>query len=305
MILINWYIKNIYILEGDGTVFDVKVNTLLAVIETGSYTKAAQKLNLTQPAVSHQIRMLENEFDIKIFYRDILVQYARRAAAVYSNAWQAIEDSKTETSHLNVGITPTAGETIIPQVLATLCNENPGIHINIGVNTIQKIYTRLKAYELDFAVVEGAVPDDALVTTTLDTDYLCLAVSPIHRLARAKTVSLREIRHEKLILRSQSAGTRQLFEKHLGARDMSLSEFNVMMELDNVSMIKELVSMDLGITIIAKSACREELASGRLAIIPIENSTMVRQIDMVYQKDFIHPELIDNIRLIYEHLKAK
>lgn len=49
MILINWYIKNIYILEGDGTVFDVKVNTLLAVIETGSYTKAAQKLNLTQP----------------------------------------------------------------------------------------------------------------------------------------------------------------------------------------------------------------------------------------------------------------
>ena len=296
--------------------FDMKVKTLLAVIESGSYTKAAQKLNLTQPAVSHQIRLLENEFDIKIFYRSknklkltpqgkILVQYARRAAAVYSNACQAIEDSKTETSHLNVGITPTAGETIIPQVLATLCNENPDIHINISVNTIQKIYSRLKAYELDFAVVEGGVPDAALVSTTLDTDYLCLAVSPIHRLARAKTVSVEEIRHEKLILRSRSAGTRQLFEKHLGARDMSLEEFNVMMELDNVSMIKELVTMDLGITIIAKSACREELASGRLAIIPIENSSMVRQIDMVYQKDFLHPEFIQNIRGIYEQLKAK
>ena len=171
---------------------------------------------------------------------------------------------------------PTAGRPSSPRYWPRSCNENPGIHINIGVNTIQKIYTRLKAYELDFAVVEGAVPDAALVTTTLDTDYLCLAVSPIHRLARAKTVSLREIRHEKLILRSQSAGTRQLFEKHLGARDMSLSEFNVMMELDNVSMIKELVSMDLGITIIAKSACREELASGRLSIIPIENSTWSR-----------------------------
>lgn len=296
--------------------FDAKVNTLLAVIEAGSYTKAAHKLNLTQPAVSHQIHMLESEFDIKIFYRvknklkltpqgKILVQYARRAAAVYANAYQAIEDSKTATGHLNVGITPTAGETIIPQVLATFCNENPGIHINIGVNTIQKIYTRLKAYELDFAVVEGAVGDDALITTTLDTDFLCLAVSPLHRLSRAKTVSLKEIRHEKLILRSRSAGTRQLFEKHLGARDMDLSEFNVMMELDNVSMIKELVSMDLGITIIAKSACREESANGRLSIIPIENSTMVRQIDMICQKDFIHPQLIDNIRLIYERLKAK
>ena len=187
----------------------------------------------------------------------------------------------------------------------TKAAQNPDIHINISVNTIQKIYSRLKAYELDFAVVEGGVPDAALVSTTLDTDYLCLAVSPMHRLARAKTVSVEEIRHEKLILRSRSAGTRQLFEKHLGARDMSLEEFNVMMELDNVSMIKELVTMDLGITIIAKSACREELASGRLAIIPIENSSMVRQIDMVYQKDFLHPELIQNIRGIYEQLKAK
>lgn len=296
--------------------FDVKVYTLLAVIETGSYTKAARKLNLTQPAVSHQIHMLEGEFDIKIFYRDknklkltpqgkLLVQYARRAAAVYTNAYQAIKDSKTAAGHLNVGITPTAGETIIPQVLATFCNENPGIHINIGVNTIQKIYTRLKAYELDFAVVEGAVHDDALVTTTLDTDVLCLAVSPMHRLAKEETVSLEEIRCEKLILRSRSAGTRQLFEKHLEDRNMDLSKFNVMMELDNVSMIKELVSMNLGITIIAKSACLEELASGRLSIIPIENSTMVRQIDMVCQKDFIHPQLIENIRLIYEHLKEK
>ena len=113
--------------------FDAKVKTLLSVIETGSYTKAAEKLNLTQPAVSHQIRMLENEFDIKIFYRDknklkltpqgkILVQYARRAAAVYANACQAIEDSKSETRHLNVGITPTAGETIIcPDGYGTLC----------------------------------------------------------------------------------------------------------------------------------------------------------------------------------------
>ena len=62
------YKKYLY-MEGDWPVFDMKVKTLLAVIESGSYTKAAQKLNLTQPAVSHQIRLLENEFDIKIFYR--------------------------------------------------------------------------------------------------------------------------------------------------------------------------------------------------------------------------------------------
>lgn len=296
--------------------FDGKVNTLLAVIQTGSYTKAAAKMNLTQPAVSHQIRLLEEEFGIKLFYRDknklkltpqgkILVQYARRASAVYTNACQAIEDSKSESGHLNVGITPTAGETILPQVLATLCNENTKIHINICMNTIQKIYNRLKTYELDFGVVEGAPPDEALVTEPLDTDYLCLAVSPAHRLARAKTATVEDIRHEKLILRTRSAGTRQLFETHLAARGMSLDSFNVMMELDNVAMIKELVSMDLGITVIAKSACREESAAGRLAVIPIENSSMVRQIDIVYLKDFVHPEIIENIRQIYEQQRGK
>ena len=94
MILFDWDIKNIYILRGDGPVFDMKVKTLLAVIEAGSYTKAAQKLNLTQPAVSHQIRLLENEFDIKIFYRSknklkltpqgkILVQYAQGGGRLF------------------------------------------------------------------------------------------------------------------------------------------------------------------------------------------------------------------------------
>ena len=94
-------------------------------------------------------------------------------------------------------------------------------------------------------------------------------------------------------------------EKHLEARGLSLEGFNVMMELDNVAMIKELVSMDMGITVIAKSACREEAAAGRLAVIPIENSSMVRQIDIVYLKDFMHPEIIENIREIYEQLRGK
>ena len=71
-------------------------------------------------------------------------------------------------------------------------------------------------------------------------------------------------------------------------------------------MIKELVTMDLGITIIAKSACRRRnWPAAGWPLFPIENSSMVRQIDMVYQKDFLHPELIQNIRGIYEQLKAK
>ena len=96
--------------------FDAKIETLLEVISAGSYTRAAQRLSLTQPAVSHHMRQLEQEFGIPIFYKDkkelrltpegeILVKYARRALAVYRNARQAIEDSRTCMSHIGVGIT--------------------------------------------------------------------------------------------------------------------------------------------------------------------------------------------------------
>ena len=109
--------------------FDAKIETLLEVISAGSYTRAAQRLSLTQPAVSHHMRQLEQEFGIHIFYKDkkelrltpegeILVKYARRALAVYRNARQAIEDSRICMSHIGVGITHTVGESCVPQVLA-------------------------------------------------------------------------------------------------------------------------------------------------------------------------------------------
>ena len=122
--------------------FDMKVKTLLAVIEAGSYTKAAQKLNLTQPAVSHQIRLLENEFDIKIFYRSKKQTKAdppgedtgavrpqgggRLFQCLSGHCGQQDGDQPPECRHHSHGRrdhhSPGAGH---------LCNENPDIHINI------------------------------------------------------------------------------------------------------------------------------------------------------------------------------
>lgn len=82
----------------------------------------------------------------------------------------------------------------------------------------------------------------------------------------------------------------------------TIKNFNVMMELDNITMIKELVSRDLGVSIIARSACRDEVRRGELAIVPIENARMVREIHMVYQRDFGHMEILEDFKRIYNTL---
>ena len=148
---------------------DTKVLTFLEVVRQGSFTQAAGALDLTQPAVSHHIRQLEEELDVKLFQKgrkplslteegEILLKYAHRLVAVEHSARQAIADARTNATHLNIGTTHTVGENLISQVLAIYCNEHPGTHINIITDSIKKIYDKMNLYELDLAIVEGVLP---------------------------------------------------------------------------------------------------------------------------------------------------
>ena len=293
---------------------DPKVRTLIRVIEEGGYTRAANTLHLTQPAVSHHIRQLETEYGLRVFRSDkkelsltpegeILVKYAKRALALDRTLRQAIEDSRRSVRRLTVGLTPTAGENLMPQVLALYCHEHPQVQINILTDTINNLYHRMELYELDLAVMEGALPGEKFSSVLVDTDYLCLITAPVHPFARRQSIKLEELKKERLILRPDKAGTRALFDSYLQSQGESVHSFNVMMELDNVAMIKDLVSQNLGVSIIAKSACRAEARSGKLAAVPIENASMSRDIRLIYHSDFEHPDILEELQAIYERIR--
>ena len=293
---------------------DPKVRTLIRVVEEGGYTRAANVLHLTQPAVSHHIHQLEAEYGLHIFRPDkkeliptpegaVLIKYARRALALERTARQAIEDSRRSLKHLTVGLTPTAGENRMPQVLALYCHEHPQVHINIITDTINNLYQRMELYELDLAVMEGVLPGEKFNSVLFDTDYLCLITSPQHPFAHRQSIRLEELKQERMILRPAKAGTRTLFDSYLQSQGESVQSFNIMMELDNVAMIKDLVEQNLGVSIIAKSACREEERSGKLAAVPIENASMSRDIRLIYHSDFGHPEVLEELYAIYDRIR--
>ncbi len=289
---------------------DDKIKTLLTLVSVGNYTKTAKILSLTQPAVSNRIKRLEEEYGIKIFYSnkktlkttpegELLVQYARKIQALTDNLKQDIEDYRHSLNSFKVGITTTLGEYLVSQIFAPYCKEHPNARINIITKDIKTIYDILRSYELDWAIVEGNIASSDFTTLLLDTDYLCLAVSPRHRFASRKSVSLHELKKEKLILRTKNTGTRTLFENHLLRHFENIRNFNIMIEIDNITTIKELVASNVGVTIIAHSAIRNEVDSGSLVVVPIDNLNMIREINIVYNNDFQHTEVLKDIRDIY------
>ncbi len=292
---------------------DQKIKSLLTVMEKGSFTKAAEELHLTQPAVSHHIRLLEQEFGIKIFKQDkkdlittpegeVLIKYARRIMAIFNNARQAIADSQKQAKHLTIGLSQSAGENLMPQVIALYCNEHPHTHIKIVTDTIKNLYQRLELYELDIAVIQGGTPNPKFHSVLLDTDYLCVVVSPQHPFAKRQSVVLRELKDEKLILRPSGASTGMMFNNYLFAQSESMKNFDVIMELDNIPMIKDLVSLNLGISILGRSSCKKEIRQGKLAVVPIDNARMTTEVTMVYQQDFTHLEILEDLKRIYGSL---
>ena len=285
-------------------------------METGSFTKAAEQLSLSQPAVSQHIRQLEDNLGVKIFEHahnkfhltpegEIVVKYAHRMVALANNMEQALKNEREQIRSLNVGITHTAESSTIIEALAAYMDKFDGINIKILTNTTDRLYTMLRNYELDFAFVEGRTADPSLACMMLDTDSLVLAVPPEHELAARSRISVEQLKKEKLILRLPNSHTRDLFNASLQSQGLSIEEFNVTMEIDSIATIRDLVRRGFGVSVLAKSACMEDMKKGRLAILTIENLSMVREINIVYPKDFEHPELLDGIVKKYNEMQHR
>lgn len=299
--------------EGDRMI-DTKLKTLLALLEYGSYTKAAKHLHLTQPAVSYQIRQLEKEYQIQIFHDhkkdllltiegQILVKFAKRMDMLSENCMVALQDAKLNIRHFTIAATPSAGEDLVPEMIGQYCTLHPKTHIRFFMNSLDDIEQKLKLFEADIAFVDGRLSSNKYNSILLDTDTLCLMVSPKHWLAQRSSVTLEELRKENFILRTRKAGTRALFEQYLQSTHDTIHHYNVIIETDSLATIRELVEKNLGVSIMSRSLCVKDEALGRCKTLTIENAAMIREVYMVYHNDFDHPEILRELQELYHHLQ--
>lgn len=292
-----------------------KLQTVLAVAEYKNFTRAAEELNMTQPAVSHHIKQLEQEVDAPLFVRnkaglkltpqgEIVVNYARRMKALHERMFAELQNAERHLSLLRIGITHTSESNLTAAALARYSNQKGKLKIILFTDTINNLYDMLENYELDLGIVDGAYGDPRFFSMLLDTDYLTCVMSVDNPLARKGAVTLAELRRQKMILRTPASATRTLFESALESNGESIQSFDVTLEVDNIATIKDLIRRDFGVSVLAKSACMDELKKKKIAVLPIENLSMMREINIVYSQDFEHFETLRDIVRSYNETRG-
>ena len=265
-----------------------------AVIRAGSFTGAAQRLHVTPPAVSLQIRQLEHAHGVRLFDRvrrgvrltpagRQLGEYAQRIFALADDALRALEETRSfARGHLRLVASATSASYYLPPLLTRFRRRYPGIQVRLDVGNSQRVRERVLNLEDDLGVlgVDAGHPD--LVFERLAEDSMVVIVPPGHPWARRRKVPLADLAHQPLILREPGSGSRQLVERRLRAAG---SAPQPAMEIASNEVIKRAVEMGNGVSLMSAAIVRRDVAAGHLRALGIEDERLTRTIYLAYHRE--------------------
>ncbi len=271
--------------------------TFIMVIEKRSFSKTAKAMNVSQPAISFQIRAMEKEYGQilldrsgnkarptetgKIFYR-----FAKDMVRNNNLLKESLNKLKNVVGgKLALGASTTPGEYLVPKMLGQFKKKFPDVEPELFIADTDDIVEKLANHEIDIAFVGRKISEDNLESKKFASDELILITPPQHQLAKKKTITLKETISCPLILREKGSATRKTFEDLLKNQNIPEENLNVTMELGSIQAILAAVEADLGISIISKFAAERDLSLGSIKTIPFANMRLTRDIYLIYNKN--------------------
>jgi DNA-binding transcriptional LysR family regulator len=264
-----------------------------AVVERKSFSQAAERLGVTQPAVSLQVRSLEKRLGRQLLDRSgRRVEPTEAGLALYRGAQRllALEGQLLEELEaggegelggtLEVGASTGPGSTVVPVLLCEFQRANPGVAISLSISDTQSVVDRVAARELELGVVGAARRHRGVAFEPFFRDEVVLACPPEHRFA-GRTVTLDELKQEPLIVMQEGAGVRQVIEDELRRAGTRLRDLEPRLELGLQESARSAVSAGYGVTFISRAAIEADLVAGTLAVARVKGLDPARQISLV------------------------
>jgi DNA-binding transcriptional LysR family regulator len=299
-----------------------KLETFMMAAETLSFSETAKRLHLSQPTISHHIKILEKSMRVVLFTRTnvglelteagrLLLPWARRLLHDTNNMQSMMASIQSDVvGELRISCSTTAGKYVLPQLAARFCRLYPGVKVRILSCTPEDVTLKLLGGDVHIGVLSHEILATQLESQEFFHDTITLIVPPDHRWAFRRSVEPGELLQEPIIIREETSGTRQVVLSELSKFDIGLDDLNIFMELGNAEAIVRTVAAGYGIAFVSKLATACPLERGNVVELDVQGLNLNRTIYMVRNPGsnshrpqdafwgFIHaPENVDLIHL--------
>lgn len=292
---------------------DRRLQVFHTVARLLSFTKAAETLHMTQPAVTFQIRQLEEYFNTRLFDRthnkisltaagERVFQYAERILSLYGEMESQVRELTGDVSGiLIIGASTTIAEYVLPILLGEFKEKYPGINIRLKVSNSLGIVHMVEDNSVDVGIVESPVTNKNLIVEVCWLDKLVFICPPNHPLAKKASIRGQDLVGLPFVCREEGSGTREYIAEYLAKSDMTHHDLNVSVEVGNPEAVKSAVEAGLGVSIVSQATVVKELKLGSLAARPLD-PPLERPFSLVFQRQKFRLRAMDEfMNFAHEH----
>lgn len=273
---------------------DFRMDTFLAVCQYMNYTRAAEALNITQPAVSQHIRWLEEQYEAPLFtYANKRLSLTREGELLRGMALtvkhdeqmlrRRIHDPGPGAHRLVFGVTPTVGMSLIPEPLARYHQMYPDAPISMRVSNTESLCTALDQGELDFAIVEGYFCKSDYDSLLYRREPYLAVCGAEYRFEREPRV-LSDLLGETLVVREPGSGNREIIRRALSRENRTVQDFRSIIQVSDMNVLKQLLLLGCGVGFLYQAAAQPQLKQGLLRAIPLEDFQESHDITFLWRK---------------------
>lgn len=270
-----------------------QLHTFLEIVRLKSFSKAAQTCYRTQPAISAQVRQLEQELNATLFERlgtkialttagRIFAEYAEQILDLRRRAQDTINElERTPRGELVIAANEATCIYVLPRVFSEYKKQYPNVQLSVDRSYGSRVVEAVLENLADFGITQLPVQEKKLQVAKIHSDEIVLLLPGRHPLAAKRSVTPRDLIDQPLLM-PKSGTTRTRLDSWLEPVE---GDIKISMELDSTEMIKRFVIAGLGCSFLAASHCREEVASGKLSTVSLGPEPMLRKIGLIYRKD--------------------